>query len=112
MRSKLTIITMGWYNTFTFDLIRHGLWPVTPSPPGEGFSLTRQPLRRFLLLRYRQVSGRGMPPPLQNFAGKFVHNPLLPERGFFFSLHPFRQENFIRCDTLVPTIFLERQGYL
>ena len=45
-------------------------------------------------------------------AGKFVHNPLLPERAFFFSLHPFRQENFIRCDTLVPTIFLERQGYL
>ena len=39
-------------------------------------------------------------------------SPLLPERGFFFSLHPFRQENFIRCDTLVPTIFLERQGYL
>ena len=53
-----------------------------------------------------------MPPPLQNFAGKFVHSPLLPERAFFFSLHPFRQENFIRCDTLVPTIFLERQGYL
>ena len=23
MRSKLSVITMGWYNTVTFDLIRH-----------------------------------------------------------------------------------------
>ena len=57
MRSKLTIITMGWYNTFTFDLIRHGLWPVTPSPPGEGFSLTRQPLRRFHPLKRPRLAG-------------------------------------------------------
>ena len=40
MRSKLSTITMGWYKIATFDLIRHGLWPVTPSPPGEGFRLT------------------------------------------------------------------------
>ena len=45
-------------------------------------------------------------------AGSLFISPLLPERAFFLSLHPFRQENFIRCDTLVPTIFLERQGYL
>ena len=37
MRSKLKIITMSWYKIATFDLIRHGLRPVTPSPPGEGF---------------------------------------------------------------------------
>ena len=37
MRSKRSTITMGWYKIATFDLIRHGLWPVTPSPPGEGF---------------------------------------------------------------------------
>ena len=37
MRSKLSTITMGWCHIATFDLIRHGLWPVTPSPPGEGF---------------------------------------------------------------------------
>ena len=30
MRSKLKIITMGWYKIATFDLIRHGLRPVTP----------------------------------------------------------------------------------
>ena len=32
MRSKLAILTIGWYDTVPFDLIRHGLWPVTPSP--------------------------------------------------------------------------------
>ena len=37
MRSKLKIITMSWWKAVTFDLIRHGLRPVTPSPPGEGF---------------------------------------------------------------------------
>ena len=37
MRSKPPIITIGWYKPVTFDLIRHGLWPVTPSPAGEGF---------------------------------------------------------------------------
>ena len=30
MRSKLTIVTIGSYNAVTFDLIRHGLWPVPP----------------------------------------------------------------------------------
>ena len=30
MRSKLPIITIGWYDVVTFDLIRHGLWHVTP----------------------------------------------------------------------------------
>ena len=57
MRSKRSTITMGWYKIATFDLIRHGLWPVTPSPPGEGFFLSRQPLRRFLPLKYRYQAG-------------------------------------------------------
>ncbi len=38
MRSRPPITTIGWYKTATFDLIRHGLWPVTPSPPGEGLT--------------------------------------------------------------------------
>ena len=33
-------------------------------PPGEGFSLFRQSLRRFLLLKYCYLAHRGMPPPL------------------------------------------------
>ena len=57
MRSKPSTITMGWYKIATFNLIRHGLWPVTPSPPGEGFFLSRQPLRRFLPLKYRYQAG-------------------------------------------------------
>ena len=36
MRSKLKIITMGWYKSATFDLIRSGV-AGPPSPPGEGF---------------------------------------------------------------------------
>ena len=36
MRSKLSTITISWFKIATFDLIRHGLRPVTPSPPGEG----------------------------------------------------------------------------
>ena len=42
MRSKRSIIAISWYDAVTFDLIRHGQWPVTPSPPGEGFSLSHQ----------------------------------------------------------------------
>ena len=37
MRSKRSTITISWFKIATFDLIRHGLRPVTPSPPGEGF---------------------------------------------------------------------------
>ena len=78
MRSKRSTITMGWYKIATFDLIRHGLWPVTPSPPGEGFFLSRQPLRRFLPLKYRYQAHRGMPPPLQRPAGGCFYPFTLP----------------------------------
>ena len=37
MRLKRSTITISWFKIATFDLIRHGLRPVTPSPPGEGF---------------------------------------------------------------------------
>ena len=64
MRSKLKIITISWCKLVTFDLIRHGLRPVTPSPPGEGFSLSRRASASILTSQISQVSGRGMPPPL------------------------------------------------
>ena len=64
MRSKLKIITISWCKLVTFDLIRHGLRPVTPSPPGEGFSLSRRASASIFTSQISQVSGRGMPPPL------------------------------------------------
>ena len=64
MRSKRSIIAISWYDAVTFDLIRHGQWPVTPSPPGEGiFSVPSAPASIFTA-QISQVSGRGMPPPL------------------------------------------------
>ena len=64
MRSKLKIITMGWYDAVTFDLIRHGLRPVTPSPPGEGFFSVPSVSASIFTTQVSKFSGRGMPPPL------------------------------------------------
>ena len=39
---------------------------MTPSPPGEGFSLFRSSLRRFLPLKYRQLAGEACLAPTHN----------------------------------------------
>ena len=39
---------------------------------GEGFSLSRQGQRRFLLRKYSNVAHRGLPPPLQSSTGSAV----------------------------------------
>ena len=79
MRSKPPIITIGWYDAVTFDLIRHAVgvplrngMTATGSheyfyslrgaqPPGEGFSLSRSSQRRFLLLKYGKIAGEACP---------------------------------------------------
>ena len=102
MRSKLSIIAMGWYDAVPFDLIRHGLWPVTPSPPGEGFRRCKpaaptaphpaalrppSPRGRLFLRRARAFTsifatqilrpgGRGMPRPYRPTPGDFSSPPV------------------------------------
>ena len=71
MRSKRSIIAISWYDAVTFDLIRHGQWPVTPSPPGEGFFSVPSAPASIFTAQISQAGGRGMPPPLQNLAGRF-----------------------------------------
>ena len=71
MRSKLSIITISSYDAVTFDLIRP-FGP--PSPPGEGYFSHR----RFGVWN---LSGRGMPPPLQCLAvsvSHFAHAKIKP----------------------------------
>ena len=87
MRSKLSTITIGWYKTATFDLIRHAkrrdtfpsrgrLWPVrigSPYRPSSGrfaatFPQGKASLRRtarFYVVQLYTPSGcpKGQPPP-------------------------------------------------
>ena len=50
---------------------QHGLdfFDSLKAPLGEGFFLSRQGQRRFLLRKYSNLAHRGMPPPLQSPAG-------------------------------------------
>ena len=78
MRSKLKIITMGWYDAVTFDLIRSGLSRTTFPSRGRLFSVPAG-FASIFTAQMSQSGGRGMPPPLQSLAGRH------PEPG---RLHP------------------------
>ena len=54
---------MSWYDAVTLDLIRHGLRPVTPSPPGEGFFSVPSVSASIFTTQVSKFSGRGMPRP-------------------------------------------------
>ena len=79
------MITMSWYDAVTFDLIRP-FGP--PSPPGEGYFSHR----RFGVWN---LSGRGMPPPLQCLAvsvSHFAHAKIKPAGKKF----PLRAFHYVR----------------
>ena len=75
MRSKLKIITMGWYKIATFDLIRSGLSRTTF--PSRG----RLSLRRVLRIEFERAGHAAA--------------PTVPRReGFPPKSPPFRLDNF------------------
>ena len=83
MRSKLTIITMGWYNAFTFDLIRHAIRRDTFPSRGRLFSVPFISASVFAA-RSIQVGGRGMPTPLQSLVRGFAKkSPRRVRRGIY-----------------------------
>ena len=77
MRSKLSIIAMGWYDAVPFDLIRHGLWPVTPSPPGEGFRRCKPSAPTAphpAALRPPSPGGKAISQKVEGFYADFCHS--------------------------------------
>ena len=57
MRSKLKIITMGWYDAVIFDLIRHAKRRDTFLSRGRLFLCPGRLLRQFLALKCQELAG-------------------------------------------------------
>ena len=75
----------------------------TPSVQGKAFSLFRQPLHRFLPLKW---SGRrGMPPPLQRFAGRHAGSRYTtPPPSPSVTPPPTRREAALRRKCVPPSV--------
>ena len=79
MRSKLPIITIGWYDTVTFDLIRHAKRRDTFPSRGRLFSVPAVPTSIYTA-QMPQDSASGHASPLQCHAGRF-RRPYRAMRG-------------------------------